>query len=352
MNRFHVIDNTSGYKATVSVFKSLECHAILIPADRTTSAAACIKALENGIGTLCRHEELKGFRPVFIRWFFSDIHAQRKLVTHTEIPTSYIQQPPMDGSKAAVWVWMIKDSDNGYEFIFNGGMLSEKEGPYAQMHEILEGYADGLISEGMTVAKNCARTWIYVHDVDVNYSDIVRARRDLFNEWGLTSDTHYIASTGINGLNEECRNLVCMDGYAIKGLTDKNIQYLHAQDYLSPTHVYGVTFERGTALHLGDRTQILVSGTASIDHKGKIVAEGDIDRQIDRTFRNVGALLSEAGAGPDDIAQMIVYIRDTADYAKVAGYISKHFPDVPSVITWAPVCRPEWLVEVECIAYR
>ncbi len=352
MNRFRFTDSTLGCTAAVSVFRNHECHAILEPADRGCSAAECIAALENGIAVLGGREELKGFRPVFVRWFFSDIHAQKKLVHATDVPTSYIQQPPMDGSKAVVWVWMMKDVDDGYEYIFNGGMLSDEEGSYAQMREILEAYSDGLRSGGMTVAEHCARTWIYVRDVDVNYAGIVRARRELFDGWGLTAGTHYIASTGINGLNEEGRNLVCMDGYAVKGLTDRNIQYLHALGNLSPTHVYGVTFERGTALHFPDRTQILISGTASIDHNGEIVAEGDIDRQTKRTFENIGALLAEAGAGLEDMAQMIVYIRDTADYAKVAGYISERFPDVPSVITWAPVCRPGWLVEVECIAYR
>jgi hypothetical protein len=39
------------------------------------------------------------------------------------------------------------------------------------------------------------------------------------------------------------------------------------------------------------------------------------------------------------------------DFNKVGNYISKHFPKVPKVITWAPVCRPGWLVEVECVAY-
>ncbi len=352
MKRFSLTDNRIGFKAAVSIFKSHEAHIIMEPADKEASAAVCIAALENGMREMMEHEELKGCRPVFARWFFSDIHAQKKLVRATGIPTSYIQQPPMDGSKAALWIWLMKDVSPEYEYIFNGNMLSGKDGSYSQMNEILEDYSESLLSSGMSVAENCARTWIYVRDVDVNYSGIVKARRELFNEWGLTDGTHYIASTGINGLNEAGQNLVCMDAYAIKGLTDNEIQYLHASSHLSPTHIYGVTFERGTALHFKDRTQILISGTASIDNKGEIVADGDIGEQIRRTFENVGTLLAEAGAALEDMAQMIVYIRDTADYAKVEKYVSAQFPDVPKVITWAPVCRPGWLVEVECIAYR
>ena len=29
---------------------------------------------------------------------------------------------------------------------------------------------------------------------------------------------------------------------------------------------------------------------------------------------------------------------------------ARRWPDIPAVITLAPVCRPEWLVEMECVA--
>ncbi len=352
MHNITISDNKTGFMAAVSVFKDLECHVMLKPLNMDSTAEESIRALEEGLEQVMSLEELEGFRTVFKRWFLSDIHAQKKLIHNDITPTSHIQQPPMDRSKAVLWVWMMKNVSDEYEYIFRGNMLSEAEGSYAQMKEIFEDYSDGLRSGGMTVAEHCARTWIYVRDVDVNYSGIVKARRDLFNGWGLTADTHYIASTGINGLNEEGKNLVCMDTYTVKGLKQSGIQYLHALGHLSPTHKYGVTFERGTALHFKDRTQILISGTASIDHNGEIVAPGDIDGQISRMFENIGALLDEAEATFDDMAMMIVYIRDTADYGKVAKYIHENFPEVPVVITWAPVCRPGWLVEVECIAYR
>ena len=147
-------------------------------------------------------------------------------------------------------------------------------------------------------------------------------------------------------------NLVMMDAYAVEGLHEKDIQYLYAYDNLSPTSLYGVTFERGTALHFEDRTQIFISGTASIDSRGAIVAPGDIDGQIERMMENVDALLSEAEADESNIAQMIVYIRDIADYDTVKDIFDRRLPDVPMVITWAPVCRPGWLIEVECIAYK
>lgn len=352
MHYIKISDKSLGFNAEISLFRNQECHIMIEPSDSRFSAASCISALETGLSEILKRDELKGFRQVFKRWFLSDIHAQKGLICRNDgIPTSYIQQPPMNGSKAVLWVWMMNEVSSRYEYQFRGNMLSDADGSYMQMREILEDYSDTLASREMSIAENCVRTWIYVRDVDVNYAGIVKARRELFNDWNLTSETHYIASTGINGLNAVPSDLVCMDAYAVKGLKEEEVQYLHALENLSPTHIYGVTFERGTALHLEDRTQILISGTASIDRNGEIVAPGDIGKQTERTFVNIGALLKEAGASFEDLAQMIVYIRDTADYQTVKEYIDKNHPSVPKVITLAPVCRPGWLVETECIAY-
>jgi len=69
-------------------------------------------------------------------------------------------------------------------------------------------------------------------------------------------------------------------------------------------------------------------------------------------WENVEALLTEAGSGFDDIAQIIVYLRDISDYAIVSDLFSQRFPETPYVITHAPVCRPTWLIEMECVAIR
>lgn len=62
------------------------------------------------------------------------------------------------------------------------------------------------------------------------------------------------------------------------------------------------------------------------------------------------ALLAEGKAGFGDVAHMLVYLRDVADYELVNRMFEERFPDVPRVILWAPVCRPGWLVEMECMA--
>ena len=141
-----------------------------------------------------------------------------------------------------------------------------------------------------------------------------------------------------------------MDAYAVQGLLPEQIRYLKASDHLSPTALYGVTFERGTAVTYGDRKQVLISGTASIDAAGQVVHPGDPIRQTGRLLENVGALLAEAGACLGDVQMAVVYLRDTADYARVRSEIERRCPDLRPLYVLAPVCRPAWLVEMECLA--
>ena len=184
----------------------------------------------------------------------------------------------------------------------------------------------------------------------MNYAGIVKARRENFLGQGLTESTHYIASTGIEGRHADPKIHVLFDAYAVKGLQPGQVTYLHALSHLSPTALYGVTFERGTSVEYGDRRHLFISGTASIDHRGEVVHVGDVREQTRRMWENVEKLLEEGKAGFEDVAQTIVYLRDASDYPVVRALFAKRFPDTPIQFVVAAVCRPAWLIEMECIA--
>ena len=210
--------------------------------------------------------------------------------------------------------------------------------------------AETLSRFGASIEDNVLRTWIYAPHVDADYPGIVKARRELFDSINLTQDTHYIASTGIQGGTGERFARVSLDAYAVTGIAKEDIRYIQAPEHLSPTHIYGVTFERATAVALGDTEFLFISGTASIEDKGDVVHPGDVVKQTQRTLENISALLDSADFVRDDLSSFIIYLRDAADYEFVRPLIDEYSENLPAVCVKAPVCRPGWLIEIEATA--
>lgn len=311
--------------------------------------------------------QLPGARPVFLRFFLSDAANQSGLLTEAlaDFPPcacSIIEQPPLDGTKIALWVYLQTQvtprsfpegltgiEHNGYVHLWGGSACRPGTDSHEQTRRLLEDYATALEDNGGRLADNCIRTWFFVQNIDVNYAGVVKARNEVFLHQGLTRDTHFIASTGIAGRNADPSLCVQLDTYAVTGLVPEQVHHLYASTHLNRTYEYGVSFERGTYVDYGDRRQVFISGTASIDNRGQIVHAGDIRQQTERMWENVEALLKEAGMNYDDIGQMIVYLRDPGDYQTVERLFNARFPNMPRVTVLAPVCRPGWLIEMECM---
>lgn len=305
---------------------------------------------------------IPGFSPVFKRFFLSDV-SQKRFFPHENGAVSYIVQPPLDGSSVAVWIYLVAGAesvsysfgctrvmDSGLEHIWSSSILSAGGDSLTQTASILERFEDSLESEGLDISSDCVRTWFFCHDIDHNYSGLVKARRQNFALHGMTPETHYIASTGINGTPVADGSIVQMDAYSIRGKYP--FRFLYAPTHLNPTYEYGVTFERGVRIDYSGRGHCLISGTASIDNKGEVLHAGDVAEQTVRMWENVEALLQEGGMAWGDIRMALVYLRNPSDHAIVAPMFSERLSGVPCVILEAPVCRPDWLIEMECIAER
>lgn len=320
--------------------------------------------------------ELKAKHLIFAKIFLCDYINQKPLIgNHVKFKsiwensvTSIIEQSPLDGTKINLLLYFaqtdnitIEKNNNTYfikveDKIHIYQSITKYEDslqtPYEQTKAAFDDHTKLLSDNELSLSDNCIRTWLYSRDVDKDYAGIVKARNDVFEEQGLTTDTHFIASTGIEGKGFYPASSVNIDFYSIKGISDKQIKYLQALDYLNNTYEYGVAFERGTCVTYSDKKHIFISGTASIDKGGECVHRGDVLKQAERLFLNIKMLLKEADSDLPDIAQMIVYLRNIADYKIISNYLNINFTNTPRVVVQARVCRPEWLIEVECIAVR
>ena len=122
-------------------------------------------------------------------------------------------------------------------------------------------------------------------------------------------------------------------------LTHVNPDQLHT----SPIFSQGVLADAGRTLYVG--------GQNGTDATGAIT--GDIAEQTVQAFRNVLAVLDAAGAGPEHVAKLTIYVHVDADLG--AGFAASRDawgeqPTTITVLRVAGLARPEALVEIDAIA--
>ena len=169
--------------------------------------------LEMLVGDWLELEQTEGRSLRYTKIFLSDAQNQHQQLVESDLfqhllsskPYTEVEQTPANGAKVMLLI-MTSDTDNGA--LFHSLRLSDSEtrgfNSYIQTIALFEKYISILRDMGLDMKTHLVRTWIYVADIDVNYSGVVKARNDIFAREGLTADTHFIASTGIGG-RTDCR---------------------------------------------------------------------------------------------------------------------------------------------------
>jgi len=368
MNYNHCIWNDLWVKISWSAFNPkggvAEFYIIVEVLQPKLSGQEQFDCVEQAVERLQTMEEFRNIVFVWKRFFVSDAVNQCSWFrSPSQAAVSVTQQPPLNQAKFVLLIYGVENASlyqetdgttvmkrPNYTHLYNLQMHEKIGNSYEQTQAIFEQYVHKLAKHQCTLDAHCLRTWLFVKSVDIQYDGMVRARKKLFAEAGLTPHTHFIASTGIEGHSIHPEVIVMLDAYAIQEIKQEQVRYLYASSNLNPTYEYGVTFERGTCIRYGDRQHILLSGTASIDNQGKIIYPLQLEKQTERAMENIQSLLAEAEAGWSDVTHLIIYLRDIADYENTRIYFEKNYPEIPHVILLAPVCRPGWLIEVECSA--
>lgn len=296
----------------------------------------------------------------YIKVFLSDIQNQYEPLLTSELYKTFankaltvVGQPPLNGSKISLLI--ITANEQQKQLLHALRLTDEEAGTenvYEQTLRLFEMYIDAAKVARTEMKTHLVRTWIYVADIDTNYSSVVKARNDIFSRHGLTPETHFIASTGIGGYSAIRQAKVAIDFLTYPNIKEHDKKYLQALNHLNPTHEYGVAFERGTRVNLGKKQEYFISGTASIDKNGSVLHIGDVKDQAIRLLDNIEALLKDGEATLEDVNYFVIYLRDPSDYSIVDEYMQNRFPRTPRVIVYAKICRPEWLIEMECTATR
>jgi len=103
------------------------------------------------------------------------------------------------------------------------------------------------------------------------------------------------------------------------------------------------------AMKLGNL--LLTSGQIPLTAEGVLV-EGGVEEQTHQVFRNLEAVLAEAGATFSDVAKATVFIKDMNQFAAINAIYASYFGDHKPARSTVEVARlpKDVLVEIELIA--
>jgi enamine deaminase RidA (YjgF/YER057c/UK114 family) len=100
---------------------------------------------------------------------------------------------------------------------------------------------------------------------------------------------------------------------------------------------------------------VFVAGQVAEDAEGKLVAPGDLAAQARQAFANVGLALAAAGARPEQVARITIYVVDhRPEYlpdisaARIAVF-GDHRP-ADTLLGVETLAEPGYLIEVDAIA--
>jgi enamine deaminase RidA (YjgF/YER057c/UK114 family) len=100
---------------------------------------------------------------------------------------------------------------------------------------------------------------------------------------------------------------------------------------------------------------VFIAGQEPEDEKGGLVGPGDMAIQARQVFANLGRALAAAGARPDQVTKITIYVvNHRRDYLPVieegrVGLFGDHKP-VDTLVGVATLSNPEYLIEVDAIA--
>ncbi|MGM0665795.1 MAG: Rid family hydrolase [Bacteroidota bacterium] len=208
-----------------------------------------------------------------------------------------------------------------------------------------------ILKEYAVNYSNLARTWLYLHDILSWYSDLNRARNDFFIEEKIL-DGLIPASTGIGLDNVEGKCLL-ISAFALKAKDGKEKVRIIDSPMQGDAIKYKSSFSRAVEISFKTSKRLIISGTASIDGKGKTLYENSVVDQIEHSMVVVEAILVNEQYHWDNIVRAIAYFPDTQHIKHFRDYCMSRGIDTSCVLTvGGTVCRDDLLFEIELDAVK
>lgn len=374
--------------------------ATAVPSSGRSLAEQTQSALESVRGVLQEHDAAESLLHMTI--FLADVtqtaacrQTVRKLLGNNVPATSYVGQPPCDGSLVAVEVLALGKGREKVQIrrVSDQLLLAQQDGctwiyadqaiPLTSAPGVYEKticsyqHLRRLLPQGGGRLDQVLRTWLYLGGIVEDdgpiqrYKELNRARADVyagipFLAERLPDDCPspvFPASTGIGATGRS----ITLSAVALLSDEDdviavplENPRQTSAFAYSARYSPQSPKFSRGMAVVHGPNTTLFISGTASITH-AETRHPGDVVAQAHEALENITALIAEEnlarhglpgrGTTLQGVAVARAYVKRPEDYPAVRQVCEERLPGVPLNYVVADVCRTNLLVEFEGIAF-
>ncbi|MCW3117277.1 MAG: RidA family protein [Chitinophagaceae bacterium] len=132
---------------------------------------------------------------------------------------------------------------------------------------------------------------------------------------------------------------------------------MNSIEFLNPEELLKNPAFSQVAITKGNGSTIYIGGQNAITKDMEIIGKGDITRQTEYVLENIETALHAAGATLDDLFKLSIYIVQGQDVRKgfegAQGFLKKlKNPPVISGIVVAGLANPDYLVEIEAVAFK
>ena len=112
-----------------------------------------------------------------------------------------------------------------------------------------------------------------------------------------------------------------------------------------PRYSQGILVEGGKLL--------FIAGQTASDRDGNVVGKGDIEAQTHQVFKNLSAVLKEAGGSLENLVTTTTYITDREyreGYNRVRMQYYKTNPPTSTLVIVKGLAHPDYLIEINGVA--
>ena len=215
-----------------------------------------------------------------------------------------------------------------------GGMGAQTQRTFERLQAIVE-RAGGQLQQGI-------KQMLYVTDLDAYYAQGRAARTTFFGDARLASTGLVVRRLAHPDMLIEVELVIDLPGGAQNGF---RLEKFDVEDH-------GLDFVQGVIVNGG--RLIYLAGQVANNPDGSVAGSGDLRRQAEKVYENIGHVLHAAGAASTHAVKETTWVCDIEAWRQHGAAMRRAFyqGDFPaSTLVEIPgLARPEFQVEIEVIA--